>query len=103
MSDYANPEQRVHRDKRFNQYRTQSSGGVDSFDFNGFYLRPEIEKANGGLSLAASHLTQGRILEQEGLCSKDLERTMEEEQKISHQTDNRGRSAKINYCLCGGL
>ncbi len=42
MSEYANPTG-IHRDSRFNLYRAQSNGGIESFDFRGFYQRPDVK------------------------------------------------------------
>ena len=63
MSDHTNPTYRPHRDPSFNRYRDQSSGGVDSFDFNGFYLRPTKNPKEDRRILARVYRTNKKVVE----------------------------------------
>src|SRR3989344_6608130 len=82
MSEYTNPTG-IHRDCKFNRYRAQSSGGVDSFDFNGFYQRAE-----GKNNIDDSRRRTISGLEDDEDNSPELETKVEQKDEIPDQSSN---------------
>lgn len=96
MSEYANPTG-IHRNSQFNQYRAQASGGIESFDFKGFYNRPE-EREN-------THQRAILGLENDDDHLKELEKIVKEEKETSakRNSNNYTKILPRAYACCGGL
>ncbi len=100
MSEYTNPAG-IHRNCRFNQYRAQASGGIESFDFKGFYHRPkEIENTHQRAILGLEeNMTELELKGQEK--DKDLEITVKTETKA--QDSKKPKELPRAYAIFGGL
>ncbi len=98
MSEYANPTE-IHRNSRFNQYRAQASGGIESFDFKGFYTRPEEAENNRQRAILGleENMTELELKEKD----KELEITVKTETKA--QDSKKTKELPRAYAFFGGL
>ncbi len=96
MSEYANPTG-IHRNSQFNQYRAQAQGGIESFDFKGFYTRPK-ETEN-------THQRAIMGLEKDDDHPKESETRVKEEKETSEKrnSDDYTKIPRRAYAYCGGL
>ncbi len=99
MSEYANPTG-IHRNSKYNPYRAQAQGGIDSFDFRGFYSRPPENK-----DYASFRRRTILGLEDNEDSAKELEKKVEEkDETLNHKKSNDPtKIAPRTYAYCGGL